>query len=485
MAWQATRKASARLSWGVADQAVCGLSNFLLSIYVARTLGAAQFGAFSLAYVTYGFANNANRGLAIEPLLVRFSGVNTSVWRPAAKGSVSTSLLVGIVLGLCALAAGAVLGGTTGLAFYGLAIVYPFLLLQDSWRYAFFSLRRGYLAFINDTVWLLFQIPLMVFLKATGHANVFWFVLGWGAGAFAGAVLGALQARIVPNLKTATKWLVHHRDLGVRFFLENTSGSASSALQSYGISYILGIVAVGTIRAAGVLMGPLNIMFFGIGMITIPEAARLLRNSPRRLPLYCLALSAGLTSLTLVWAVLLLAGLPHGIGHMMLGSLWGPTYPLVLPTALSMAATCLGTGAAVGLHALGTAGRSLRANATGSALVLAFSFAGAVLAGVAGAVYFGAAASVIGTVILWWQFRAALHEFESVQVPNWLLPQTCGKHHKLRLEALWPAPGQLETSADGEGELSRARLLLRLGVLMLLHTLMDVVCGTGALDGRP
>ena len=73
LVWQVTRRASARVSWGVADQAVCALENFLLNVYVARSLGVAQLGAFSLAYVTYGLANNANRGLAIEPLLVRFS----------------------------------------------------------------------------------------------------------------------------------------------------------------------------------------------------------------------------------------------------------------------------------------------------------------------------------------------------------------------------------------------------------------------------
>jgi hypothetical protein len=41
-----------RLSWGVADQVVSSLTNFAVSIYVVHTLGAVQFGAFSLAYVT-------------------------------------------------------------------------------------------------------------------------------------------------------------------------------------------------------------------------------------------------------------------------------------------------------------------------------------------------------------------------------------------------------------------------------------------------
>ena len=93
------------------------LTNFLLSIYVARTLGAAQFGAFSLAYVTYGFAINTSRGLSIEPLLVRFSGTDLPTWRRAAAGSTGTALLVGLAAGACALAAVPLVRGATGLAY--------------------------------------------------------------------------------------------------------------------------------------------------------------------------------------------------------------------------------------------------------------------------------------------------------------------------------------------------------------------------------
>ena len=72
-----------RFGWGLADQAMSSLSNAAMSFYVARELGAAQFGAFSLAYVTYSFALNASRGLATDPLLVRFSGTNLVTWRRA------------------------------------------------------------------------------------------------------------------------------------------------------------------------------------------------------------------------------------------------------------------------------------------------------------------------------------------------------------------------------------------------------------------
>ena len=56
-----------RMGWGLADQVMSSLSNFAVSIYVVHVLGAVQFGAFSLAFVTYGFVLNASRGLATDP----------------------------------------------------------------------------------------------------------------------------------------------------------------------------------------------------------------------------------------------------------------------------------------------------------------------------------------------------------------------------------------------------------------------------------
>ena len=257
LSWTTVRRASGRLTWGLGDQAMSSLTNFLLSIFVARSLGAEQFGAFSLAYVTYGLAINASRGLSIEPLLIRFSGTDLRTWRRAAAGCTGTALVVGLVTGACALAVGALVGGTTGLAFIALGLTLPGLLLQDSWRYSFFALGRGHHAFINDTVWAAIQIPALLLLKLSGHATVFWFVLAWGVSAGIGAAVGSLQARVAPNPIGATQWLARHRDLGPRYLAENTGGNAADTLRGYGVSYILGLAAVGYVQAAGVLRGSL------------------------------------------------------------------------------------------------------------------------------------------------------------------------------------------------------------------------------------
>ena len=434
LSWRLVLRASGRVSWGVADQVISTLTNFLLSIFIVRTLGAAPFGAFTLAYVTYGFAINASRGLSIEPLLVRFSGTDLPTWRRAAAGCTGTALLVGIASGGCALAAGSLVGGTTGKAFLALGLTLPGLLLQDSWRYSFFAVGRGYHAFINDAIWAAIQIPLLVYLKMSGHANVFWFVLAWGMAATVGAAIGSLQARVVPNLRAAKEWLKRHRDLGPRFLAENTGGNAADTLRSYIVSFILGLAALGYIQATGVLMGPFNVIYFGLSLILMPEAARLLRRSPRQLPRFCAAVSVGLGLLALMWGAVLLVALPRGLGHLMLGSLWRKTYPLVLPATLSVMSRCAGTGAILGLHALGVARRSLRAVILASGLVVVSALLGALTGSTLDTMRFIAAASWLGTLVSWWQLRQALHESETVAVPGWLWPRPTGSHRRRRLQ---------------------------------------------------
>jgi O-antigen/teichoic acid export membrane protein len=439
-----------RLSWGVADQGMASLTNIMLSLYIAHALGAVQYGAFSLAYVTYGFALNASRGLAVEPLMIRYSGASMKTWRRATKGSTGTSILVGLVTGTLALTAGIAIGGTTGQAFLALGLTLPGLLLQETWRFAFFTLGRGYHAFINDTVWAVIQIPALLLLKMTGHANVFWFTLAWGLSGSAAAAIGGLQARVLPNLLEGTYWLIRHNDLGPRYLAENTGGNAANTLQGYAVSYILGLAAVGYIQAANTVMGPLKIIIFGIGLITLPGAVMLLRRSPRKFPVFCASVSVALTLLALVWGVVLLVGLPRGLGSLMLGKIWEPTYPLVLPVIFFTLATCAATGANLGLHALGAARRSLRVTLTGSALILSAAVVGALTGGMLGTMRYSAVAAWVVTLMSWWQFRQAL--MDTGRVPGWMWPRAAGRHqavaaaeagHLGKAEAPRSHPGQV------------------------------------------
>jgi O-antigen/teichoic acid export membrane protein len=404
------RQASARLGWGVADQAVSSLTNFAVTIYVARTLGATQFGAFSLAYVTYAFVLNASRGLATDPLVVRFSGTDVPVWRRAVASATGTATVVGLAAGICVLAAAAVLTGTARAAFLALGLTLPGLMLQDSWRYSFFALGRGSRAFLNDLVWAAALAPSLLFLRVTGHADVFWYVLVWGVAATIAAAVGPLQARVIPRLSRAPKWLSQQRDLGPRYFVENTSNSGASQLRTYGVGLILGLAAVGYMQAASTLMGPFLVVFMGMSLVTVPEAARVLRRAPHRLRLFCVLVGGGLSVMALAWGLILLVALPRGLGDWLLGPIWRPTYPLILPLTFSVIGACVIVGASAGLHALGAARRSMRAMLIASAAYLAFGVAGAWLGGTVGAVRGAAVATLSGALLWWWELHLALRK---------------------------------------------------------------------------
>jgi O-antigen/teichoic acid export membrane protein len=399
-----------RFGWGVSDQAVSSLTNSAVSIYVARELGAVQFGAFSLAYVTYSVALNASRGLATDPLTVRFSVAELSAWRRAVASSTGTALVVGFVVAVCTLGAAAGLVGTTGQALLALGLTLPGLMLQDSWRYAFFALGRGSQAFLNDTIWAVAMVPALVLLKLTHHSDVFTFVLAWGLAANIAAAVGPLQARVAVRPTEAWSWISEHRDLGLRYLAENTANSAGGQLRAYGIGLILGLAALGYLQTASLLMGPFFALLMGILLVTVPEAARVLHRSPQHLRKFCVLLGGGLALAALAWGGALLLLLPHGLGQWLLGSIWRPTYLLLLPVTLWFVGMGAAVGASAGLRALGASRRSLFAQIMMSIGYVVSSLVGALFWGAMGAAVCAAIAVWPGVVLWWWELHAAIRE---------------------------------------------------------------------------
>ncbi|MFE3096166.1 hypothetical protein ACFXG1_20380 [Streptomyces sp. NPDC059248] len=403
----AGRALAGRLSWGLADQAVCSMTNFAVGIYVARSLGLAAFGVFSLAWVTYGVMLGVSRGLATDPLVVRFSGVPEASWRAAAARSSGTALAVGAVVGAVCLAAGLSVGGDLGLAFACLGVVLPGLLLQDAWRYSFFAAGTGRKAFANDLLGAVALVPAMVVAARVGSVAAF--VIAWGAAAAVAAGYGCLQSGIRPRVTGARDWLRAHRDLGYRYLVENAGISGAAQLRAYGLGAIVGVGAVGVIRGAELLLGPFLAVLMGLSLVTVPEAARVLRQAPHRLRSFCLLLGAGQAAAALLWGGALLL-VPDRFGTFVLGGVWHPASELIVPATLGVVGASLGTGAAAGLRALAAARRSLRSQLFASVCYVGGGLGGAAAAGTAGSAWGVAAATVTGSAVWWLHLRSALRE---------------------------------------------------------------------------
>ncbi|TNC28610.1 MATE family efflux transporter [Amycolatopsis alkalitolerans] len=404
----ALRAMAGRLTWGLGDQAVSSLTNFAVGLYVARSLGAAAFGVFSLAWVTYGLVINISRGLGTDPLMVRFSGVATDLWRGATARAAGTALAVGLATGVVSVLAGIAIGGQVGLAFVGLGLVLPFLMVQDAWRFAFFAAGQGHKAFLNDVVWGVALAPAM--LLAAKNGSVLGFVLGWGLSGGVAAIFGCFQAGILPRPSGVAGWLRDHRDLGMRYLVENVSLSGASQLRAYGLGGIAGLAAVGTVRGAELLEGPFQAVLMGLSLVTVAEAARVLRRSPRRLPLFCLVLGTGQALAALCWGLALLFALPEVVGVHLLGSVWPMAKALILPATVSVMGASFSTGAASGLRALGLARRSVRVQVSASVLYLTGGLVGAVFGGALGSAWGVAIATTTSSAIWWAQLRAGMRE---------------------------------------------------------------------------
>lgn len=400
-----------RVSWGLADQAVSSMTNFAVGIFVARSLGLTDLGIFSLAWVTYGVVLNVSRGLATDPLVVRFSGEPTAGWRAAVARSSGTALLVGLGIGAAAALAGAAIGGPVGVAFVALGLILPAVLLQDSWRYAFFAAGQGRKAFSNDLVWGVALIPAMI--VASQHGSVPGFVLAWGWSSAVAAVYGCVQVGLVPQLVGVRSWLHQQRDLGPRYLVENVSISGAAQLRMYGVGAIAGLAAVGTVRGAELLMGPFIAVMMGVGLFAVPEAARVLQRSPRRLPQFCLILGGIQTAGALVWGLGLLFLLHDEAGRFVLGSVWLSASALILPATLSVMNASVQNGAVAGLRALGASRRSMRAQLLTAGAFVVGGLAGAAAAGALGSAWGVALAMLFGAVVWWGQLRAGLRDLSS------------------------------------------------------------------------
>jgi hypothetical protein len=344
--------------------------------------------------------------LTTDPLVVRFSGVPVTSWRAAVAQTSGTALVVGIIAGASSVLAGTLVGGTVGSAFVGLGLVLPALLLQDSWRYAFFAAGSGHNAFLNDLVWAVALVPAL--LLAGQQRNVLGFVVAWGAAAGVAGLYGVVQSRVRPRPGALRGWLVEHRELGVRYMIENVSISGASQLRMYGLGALAGLAAVGTVRGAELLLGPFMAVLMGLSNVAVPEASRVLKRAPRKLPLFCSLFGTAQAVIALVWGLCLLLLMPAAWGTLVLGDVWPTASTLILPATLSVMFASVSTGAAAGVRALGASRLSLRAQSWSSLAYAAGGLVGAAVGGALGSAWGVAAATLLGALVWWVQLRSGL-----------------------------------------------------------------------------
>ena len=210
----------------------------------------------------------------------------------------------------------------------------------------------------------------------------------------------------MPRLTAVCEWLSATATWAPATWSRTPPAAAPASCASTRVGFIAGLAAVGYVQEGSLLMGPFFVIFMGISLVTVPEAARMLRRSPRHLQRYCGLVGAGLSRTGPVLGPGSAGrAAPRARRSAAARRAWQPAYALVLPLTISMMGACVTAGATAGLRALGVARRSLRAKIIASGIFLVLGVLGAVAAGAAGSVEGTALATWIGAGVSWWLLR--------------------------------------------------------------------------------
>jgi hypothetical protein len=154
----------------------------------------------------------------------------------------------------------------------------------------------------------------------------------------------------------------------------------------------------------------MQVVYFGISMMAVPEGARALAISLERLRRTALLSSATLTAGAAAWGIVVLL-IPSSMGNLLLRDAWGPARALVVPLLLATVANMGSYGGGLGLRALAAARRSLNATLTISVLTLVLGIAGAAYGGPSGCAWALLAVAIAGVVAWWYSFLLASDDF--------------------------------------------------------------------------
>ncbi|MFE2246856.1 MATE family efflux transporter [Streptomyces lavendulae] len=362
----------------VLDQAASSATNILVLVLAARLSSASGFADFSMVYVTFSVLLGLNMAYVGQTVVLEKGGGLATVCRSSVLFTAAASAVAGLLLAVVGLA----LAGDAGRAFLALGLVLVPVLVQDGLRYCFSALRVPQRALAADSLRLLCVVAALAAQPAGASAGRL--VLVWGLSALPALGLGLWLLR--PHVRGARAELrpyLRRGHLGQRFVVEFAVGNGSSQLAVLGLGAFATPLAVGALRGATTLFGPLNVLFNSANAFGPPVVGR--ASGKRGVVRLTALMGAALAVLGAGWAAVLYA-LPDRLGRHLLGDTWAAAAALLPATGAQYAVMGLGTCALLTLRVLNPKA-TLSLQIVFSLLSVALLLGGYAVWGVAGAAW--------------------------------------------------------------------------------------------------
>ncbi|MGW6786833.1 hypothetical protein [Streptomyces sp. NPDC054987] len=376
----------------VLDQAASSATNILVLVLAARLSSASAFADFSMVYVAFSVLLGLNMAYVGQSLVLEKGDRLGAACRSAAGFTTAASAAVGVLLAVVGLA----LPGASGRAFLALGLVLPLVLLQDGLRYCFSALRAPERALAADALRLVCVVAALA-LQPEG-ASAGRLVLVWGLSALPALAVGLWLLRpYVRGSRADLRPYLRRGHLGQRFVVEFAVGNGSSQLAVLGLGVFATPLAVGALRGATTLFGPLNVLFNSANAFGPPVLGRL--GGKRATVRVTAALGLVLAAVGAGWATALYL-LPDRLGRELLGDTWTAASALLPATGAQYAVMGLGTCALLTLRVLAPKA-TLSLQVVFSLLSVGLLLGGYAVWGVAGAAWGLAAGSALKALAAW------------------------------------------------------------------------------------
>jgi hypothetical protein len=335
---------------GVADQGVAALTNIVVLVVAARQSTLAGFAVFSVVYTVFTVLLGLSSAFVGQALVLERG--ETRAARSACRSAVAFTGSATAVSGVLAAAAlwPLATGGTNSLApgLLALALVGPVVLTQDVLRYAFSALCLPHLALFSDLLRLAVVVPALAVQPHDAAPSRL--VAVWGLSALPALAAGLLL--LVPRVRDAAtepRRYLRREHLGRRFAVEFGVGNAGTQIAVIGLGLMASPLAVGALRGATTLFGPLNVLFNAATGFGPPLLARV--GGPARTARAAAGVGGVLAAVAGIWATVL-ALLPDTAGRALLGDTWTASAALLPATGSQYAVMAAGTCALLTLRVL-------------------------------------------------------------------------------------------------------------------------------------
>lgn len=335
----------AAIASSVADQGVAAFTNIIVLVVAARLSSAANFSVFSMVYMVFTVLLGVSVSYVGQALVLERGAQQI---RAACRSAAVFTAVASTVIGF-SMAAGLsfVPGGTArGLAVLGLVL--PIALTQDGLRYCFSALRLPHYALAADTVRLAVAVPAL--LTQPHGAGAVRLIAVWGVSAVPALLVGA--ALLWPRVKgarTDLRKFVRRGHLGQRFVIEFGVGNATSQLAVVGLGLFAAPLAVGALRGATTLFGPMNVLYNSATAFGPPLLNRV--HGAERKVRATAVLATVLSGIAVAWTTVLMM-LPDHVGRQLLGDTWHASSGLLPASGSQYACIALGTSALLTLRVL-------------------------------------------------------------------------------------------------------------------------------------